>query len=242
MDKIELNLPAFPELSETAKTQIGRLDMIHIIAPTQVGKTLHIEECAKDPRFGSITSFMTRPPKPGESAGAAYFLPNTEETVESLRRQAKEGKILNITQHPATGYIYGSYVTDYTYPYNLMPTLTTVISGFRAVPFRVHKTIAITTDPNVWSERLITKAAQGPNSARDILKRLVEAESCYHWAEQDGQTTWVSLAYNHISENAGHLKQLIVDDNNHDDTHARQEANFMLATIPDMRRQIEQLL
>lgn len=241
MDRIELHFPAFPELSENAKIQIGKLGIVHIVAPTRVGKSIHIEECAQDPRFGSVISFMTRPPKLDEPLDAAHFLPDAAETVASLREQVASGRILNITQHPVTGYIYGTYVSEYTHDYNLMPTLTSTISGFRTVPFRTHKTITLTTDPEIWSRRLIEQVEEAPESAQDTLKRLIEAESCYRWAEHDDQTAWLSLAYNHISENAEQLKRMITGGVNHNEILAREEASTMLAAIPGIREHIRQL-
>jgi guanylate kinase len=238
----ELNLPPFPELSEQFRARIGEAAIVFFAGPTEVGKSTQADALTDryPDIFGSIRSFMDRPIKLGEPADAAHFLPRTPETHELLQAKAAAGEILNIIQHPTTGNIYGTFAEDFVSQYNILPTLTSAIPEFRRqTPFRQHVTVAFATSPGVWDERVMARARGSHEAARDMLKRLDEAQTCLEWCRQDDQTIFFSATPNRIAENTRRLKQIILSEIEYDDTFARGQAEAMLASIPRMKQQVK---
>lgn len=164
--------------------------LVMMIGPSCIGKSTVMEEIVtQDMRFGITGSFTTRAPRPDDSKSYDYIA-STDETLARLCKQIEAGEVVNYTAHPTTHDIYGTYLSEYGHPYNLLDTLATSAGYFRKLPFRNNSIVGVVADPDIWAMRLDQRFPLG-NPARP--KRIAEAVMSFGWLldQSANDVNWV---------------------------------------------------
>lgn len=173
--------------------------LVMIVGPTAVGKSSLMNEVVTlDADFARVSGFTTREPRSNDEPGLYRYLTNA-----AARQLIEHGEVVQFAIHPTTGDMYGTQPQDYPRQFNLLDTLSTVVAGMQALPFKNTVTISLTTDPSAWRNWLLTRY---PEAGEERTKRLQEAVQSIEWSlAQTSQHFWLVNHPNDLHKTASEL-------------------------------------
>jgi guanylate kinase len=149
--------------------------LVMIIGPTAVGKSSLMNEVVKlDSAFARVSGFTTRPARADDEPGLYRYV-----SKETARHIIEQDDVVQFAIHPTTGDMYGTQPMDYPSQFNLLDTLSTVVNGMRALPFKNTVTISLAAEPAAWQSWVLSRY---PNKDEDRDKRLEEARQSIEWS------------------------------------------------------------
>ncbi len=170
---------------------LGNKVIVPVIGPTAVGKSSIMDmACDHNSDFYRARSFTTRPQRPNEADDTYRFLPHNQHTIDELQQKMQQKTLVQIIQHPATGYIYGSEIQDYPAAYNLIDMLPKEMPKIRQLPFGYCLSVAVSTHWPAWHAWFLERHQQNPN-LDDSRARLQEAYENLTWSLDDAHTSWL---------------------------------------------------
>jgi guanylate kinase len=227
--------------SEAVCRELGRKVMVPIVGPTAVGKSTLMEQiCELEPAsFHRVQSFTTRDQRLGEPDDAYRFLKHTQATLDTLQTKVENGELVQIARHSKTGYLYGSELLDYPATYNVLDTLSTEVDTLRQLPFGYSTAIALTTDPESWTEWFMARYRHDPD-VNDAEKRLDEAYQSLQWSRDDRDIMW-AMNYPHDKQQGAKEIIAMAQGGTGSNRGARAAGVLMQNTIPTLRDMIMEL-
>ena len=185
---LENNYQPLPEVAD----QLADKTLIMIVAPACMGKSALIETAAKtNPDFGVVPVFTTRDSRPDDDRAAFRFVPHSDESIAQLLAKIENREVIQYVIHPTLGRIYGTELSDYQKPYNLLATVSTVAQHLRSLPFGRTLVICIVTEPETWKRWLL---ARYPEPSEERTKRIAEAVQSLEWslAQPESDVLWLN--------------------------------------------------
>lgn len=204
--------------STTAAEAIGDKNLIAFIGAFAVGKTTLIEAvAASNPDYTEVISFTTRPSR-GE--GDRYrFIDYSDTSLEMLALQAQEGRLVNFTVHPTTGYVYGTEPSDYKSRNCMLATTAKSFETDKLLPFATVKPVVVVAEPHAWLRRIDARAA----SIKERQARVDEARQSLEWSLNTDGVLFIDNTPCSIALTARTLVQLL------EDSDPRPNANYRIA-------------
>ncbi len=177
--------------------------LVMVIGPAAVGKSsLMRAVTGLDSSFGYVHSFTTRPPRKNETSSYTHI---TESEAQRLHEQ---GGTVTFAKHPTTGNIYGTTSGSYTAKYNLLDTLSSTVTMYKALPFKQTIAISVTTDPEAWTTWLLERY---PTASDERTKRLKEAISSIEWSlNQTTNHSWLVNTPDNLEQTASQLIEMVL--------------------------------
>ena len=191
-------MPFNESLAPSVAQELAKKVIVPIIGPSGIGKSTVMQTiCSLDDRFSHSTAFTTRPQRSNEPSDAYHFLPNTPEHYAQIRQDFEDGTIIQYVEHPTTGHIYGTYVTDYTNEYNMLATLSNTVGGFRSVGFVACRAVMLVATAAEWRHRFF--ARNMPEVEAE--KRIAEGITSIEWGLGQGDAVaWITNANGKLTE------------------------------------------
>lgn len=173
--------------------------LVMIVGPTAVGKSSLMNQVVMlDTEFARVSGFTTREPRTNDEPGLYRYLTNG-----AARQLIEKGEVVQFAIHPTTGDMYGTQPQDYPRQFNLLDTLSTVVGGMQALPFKNVVTISLTTNPVAWQNWLLSRY---PEPSEERTKRLNEAVQSIEWSmAQSANHFWLVNRPNDIATTANEL-------------------------------------
>lgn len=172
--------------------QLKEKNLIMFVGPAAVGKSYlmnHIVD--RDIDFGRVSVFTTRDARPDDEPGMFRTIPHDDQNVTQLLDKIEAGEVVQYAVHPTSGRIYGSEITDYAKPFNMLATLSGIVNSLRQLPFQTTHVIGLAVEPDVWLRRFYDR----PMSPDEQSKRLGEAIVSLEWLLDPAhipEITWVN--------------------------------------------------
>jgi guanylate kinase len=157
-----------------------------VVGPSAAGKTTLIREAARrEPlMFFTVLNHTSRDPRPDEQAGVDFRFESRARMEEGIMRHEY------VQVAPTVfGDLYATAAKDYsTKGVAVLPVLADAIPSFRALPFKVFRTVfVLPPDWQTWQRRL-----QEHHFTTDkLMKRYIEAQRSLEFALTDQQTRFV---------------------------------------------------
>jgi guanylate kinase len=189
-------------------TQLAEKSLLLIVAPTSMGKSTVIRRVTEiDDRFGIVGSFTTRDPRADENGKQFTYIPHTDAGLEHLFKRIRQQELVQYIIHPTTKHIYGTDISHYPKPYNLLDFIYNSIDGIRKLPFKESPVISIATEPSQWAYWFNQRFPEG-NPERH--KRLDEAIMCFRWllAQPIPAVHWVVNGEGMLDQAAGEVVRI----------------------------------
>jgi hypothetical protein len=166
---------------------LRRTILVPIIGPFAVGKTscMRYIEDRYQPEFGRVRSFTTRSRRRGEEADTYHFRPHTKTTLREILESLEKKSLVQAAVHPSTGYVYGTYSSEYAYGYSMLDTLASAIDSISALPFGDIYPVGMVAPAADWLRRI---GERKDNTS----ERIIEARSSLVWLlDQGPDLPWV---------------------------------------------------
>lgn len=159
--------------NENVREQLSEVDLIALVGPSWVGKDtvmrasgLHIVKGGTD-----------RPPRPSEQevSGPGYWFVDTPDEEARFIDDVRSGNLVQVVQHPTTGYIYASRLSDYPETGPAVFDCTPEQRAFGRNLFRSTRCVYMVAPSYVaWQDR---RWESGRGFDADSEARLAEARS-----------------------------------------------------------------
>ncbi|HVV67347.1 MAG TPA: hypothetical protein VHB72_04785 [Candidatus Saccharimonadales bacterium] len=181
--------------SEEVCAELATVTMVPIVGPLAVGKSTCMEMVrALDNDFGRVQSFTTRDRREGEAEDEYRWRGHTQEAVDAIAEEVREGQLVQCVVHPTTGVVYGSDLSDFSHSYTMLDTLSTAVPALRALPFRKMVEMTLVSSPFMWDIGVAARSAQV--SEDELEKRIKEGVQSLEWSlEQGGGMAWIKNAF-----------------------------------------------
>jgi hypothetical protein len=163
----------------TIAAQLKEKNLVMFVGPASVGKSFlmnHIMD--RDIDFGRVSVFTTREPRADDEPGMFRYIPHDDANVGQLLAKIQSGEVVQYAVHPTSGRLYGSEITDYGKPFNMLPTLSGIVNSLRQLPFETTHVIGLAVDPDIWMGRFYERY---PVPSDERTKRLEEALVSLEW-------------------------------------------------------------
>lgn len=165
--------------SDAVAKQLHEKTLLLFVGPTSTGKSTVIRRITElNDQFGIVGSFTTRDPRPDESGKKFTYLPHTDEGLQKLFQGIEKREIVQYIVHPTTKHVYGTDITDYPKPYNLLDYVAGAVPGIRRLPFRSTRVISLSVEPSQWVYWFNQRFSEGHP---DRHKRRDEAILSLRW-------------------------------------------------------------
>lgn len=186
--------------------QLQKKDFIMIVGPTAMGKSTLMNKAVElDDEFARVSGFTTRPKRNNDEPGLYEYIPHTDEGIRSVLLEKEAGTLVQYVISPASSYIYGTRLKDYSGKYNLKDTFSNVAGSLAALPFHTTHTIGIVTTPEAWQKWL---GERYKKDDPELPKRIQEAIRSLEWLLAQPQDT-VKWVYNRPDDIDTSAKELI---------------------------------
>ena len=195
--------------SEEVCDALSEVVMVPIIGPLAVGKSTCMGRIITiDPKsFGRVQSFTTRPMREGEPEHEYRWHDGSPEGLADILEAVEEGELVQYAIHPTTDVVYGSDLSDFSRPYNMLDTLPLAVAPLRRLPFRDMTEITLVMLPRQWQLGLGFRSSQV--GGEEMKKRLEEGRRSLIWSlAQGGDMKWVNNVYNQIGKTAQEVRGL----------------------------------
>jgi hypothetical protein len=118
-------------------------------------------------------------------------LPHDNANLTVLLDKIQRGEVVQYAVHPTSGRMYGSEITDYPKPFNMLATLSGIVNHLRQLPFQTTHVIGLAVEPDIWLRRFYDR----PMGPEEQTKRLQEAAVSLEWLLDPAhipEITWVN--------------------------------------------------
>ncbi len=157
---------------------------VMIVGPVAIGKSTIMNRVVQlDHRFGRVSGFTTRDPRPNDEPGMYRYI-----TPEAFNVMEHTSSIVQYVIHPTTGAVYGTELHDYSKEYNLLDMLAGEVEPSMKLPFRDHIAMTVYTQPDAWLRWL---TARYPDKSVERDKRLEEANLSVEWSLKQKNHYWI---------------------------------------------------
>lgn len=158
--------------------QLQKKNLVMFVGPAAVGKSYLMNKIVdQDIDFGRVSVFTTREARDDDEPGMFRNIPHDDTNVSALLDKIQRGEVVQYAVHPTSGRIYGSEITDYSKPFNMLATLSGIVNSLRQLPFETTHVIGLAVDPDIWLQRLNGR----PMDPDERVKRLNEAVVSLQW-------------------------------------------------------------
>jgi len=162
--------------------------LVCAVGPAGVGKSTTLDIVSRlDSDFGRTGSVVTRPPHERDDPALYRYV-----SPEEATRLIAEGELVNYIVHPTTHQIYGSDLTAFAYPYNMLEALPESLGYFQKIGFKQLHVLYFVSEPSAWRSWFEQRY---PDKTDEYQKRLQEAEISLQWALRQGPRE-VAFIYN----------------------------------------------
>lgn len=163
----------------TITDQLALKSILMMVSPSSCGKSYVMEQVIeRDATCHHVIDMTTRPPRPDDIPGHFIYLPHDDSHVSQYLDRIDRKELVQYAVHPTTGYLYGSDIDGYPGDYNLLETLSSMVTFMRTLPFRRSIVIGIVVQPEQWQQWF---NARFPVGHEERIKRLDEAIMCLSW-------------------------------------------------------------
>jgi|GEM_PF-1117836 hypothetical protein len=165
--------------NETIAEQLRQKSILMMVSPSSCGKSYIMEQAIeRDPTSHHVIDMTTRPPRPDDIPGHFLYLPHDDTHVAQYLDRIENKELVQYAVHPTTGYLYGSDIAGYPAEFNMLETLSSMVTFMRTLPFRRSIVIGIVVRPEQWRQWF---DARFPVGHEERIKRLDEAIMCLSW-------------------------------------------------------------
>lgn len=159
--------------------QLRQKNVLMMVSPSSCGKSYIMEQVIeRDPTCHHVIDMTTRPPRPDDIPGHFVYLPHDNSHVSDYLNRIENKELVQYAVHPTTGYLYGSDIDGYPGQYNLLETLSSMVTFMRTLPFQRSIVIGVVVRPEQWQQWF---DARFPVGHEERVKRLDEAIMCLSW-------------------------------------------------------------
>ena len=174
--------------------QLRQKSILMMVSPSSCGKSYIMEQVIeRDPTCHHVIDMTTRPPRPDDIPGHFAYLPHDDEHVSRYLDRIENKELVQYAVHPTTGYLYGSDIAGYPAEFNLLETLSSMVTFMRTLPFRRSIVIGVVVKPEQWQQWF---DARFPIGHEERVKRLDEAIMCLSWLTDTTHANLVSWIEN----------------------------------------------
>jgi hypothetical protein len=178
--------------NQTVSSQLREKNLVMFVGPAAVGKSFLMNKIVeRDIDFGRVSVFTSRDAREDDEPGMFRYLPHDDEHISQLLDKIDRGEVVQYAVHPTSGRIYGSEITDYAKPFNMLATLSGIVNSLRQLPFETTHVVGLAVDPDIWLQRFNSR----PMAPDDRAKRLGEALGSLQWLldlAHIQEVTWVN--------------------------------------------------
>lgn len=172
-----LQLQYRPNDEITAAMRTKTLAMV--VAPSACGKSYLTEQiAAKDPECARVIDFTTRPRRTDDPAGEFEYFAHDDTSVSAILDAIHRRDLVQYMVHPTTGYLYWTEIRNYPGRYNVLETISSVVTVLRTLPFERTLVIGVVVEHEQWQQWF---DARFPATDPERLKRLQEAVTSLEW-------------------------------------------------------------
>lgn len=211
--------------------ELHNKNLVMFVSPVAAGKSYLMNRIVEqDNDFSRVAVFTTREERLDDEPGMFRYHPHDGTSIGQLLDKIEAGEVVQYAIHPTSGRIYGSEITDYKTPFNMLATLSGVVDNLSHLPFATTHVIGLAVMPGVWLERL---HARYPTTSDERTKRLKEAIVSLEWLLGNKNQTSITWVDNTSSDTTPAIQSIInaVKYNKYDSSAARTIAIDMLAQI-----------
>ena len=168
-----LQLQYRPNDAITADMRTKTLAMV--VAPSACGKSYLTEQvAAREADCARVVDFTTRPRRADDPAGEFEYFSHDDQSVTAILDAIHRRDLVQYMVHPTTGYLYWTEMRNYPGTYNILETISNVVTVLRTLPFERTIVIGVVADSRQWQQWF---DARFPSGDPERLKRLQEAVS-----------------------------------------------------------------
>ena len=223
----------------TISKALAEKTLVMLVGPAAVGKSFLIRHIIEiDSSFNRVPVFTTRDPRPDDEPGIFRNYPHNDESLSSLFDKIEKKEIVQYAIHPTSERLYGTAINDFSGEFNLLATLSSVVTHLQQLPFKQTYVIGLAARPDIWKQRFNVRY---PQKNDEQAKRLQEAIASLEWLLAGRQRSVVKWVDN-SSEQPDNAIQSVIDIvkyNQQGDAQARHYARQMLESA---RRAIKRSL
>lgn len=210
--------------------QLQEKNLVMFVGPAAVGKSYLMNKIVDhDIDFGRVSVFTTRDARDDDEPGMFRYIPHDDANVTALLGKIQRGEVVQYAVHPTSGRIYGSEITDYAKPFNMLATLSGIVDSLRQLPFETTHVIGLAVDPDIWLQRFNSR----PMTPDDRAKRLSEALVSLQWLLDMAHLQEITWVDNSSADESAALQAVIdaVKFNKTGDKLALRTAHSMLERL-----------
>jgi ribose 1,5-bisphosphokinase PhnN len=215
----------------TIAHELDAENLVMFVGPAAVGKSFLMNRLAEqDIDFGRVAVFTSRDARPDDESGMFRYIPHDDAHISQLLDKIDAGDVVQYAVHPTSGRMYGSEITDYTKPFNMLATLSDIVNPLRRLPFQTTRVIGLAVDPDVWLRRFYDRYVEPSEEQR---KRLNEAVGSLQWLLDPANVHEITWVDNTSSDETAAVQSVIdtVKRNKPSDTATLRIAQTMLQRL-----------
>ena len=163
---------------------------IGLIGPFAVGKTTIMTEAAMLSNDIAVAgTITTRTPEERDKDSRYEFLADKSSTYNDLLKRIKSGELVQYAVHPTTDKFYGSRLSDYPAPINMIDLVTSAVEPFSKIPFKRFDVVSVVCPDLHWIMR-VTDRFYTIGSV-ETKKRIDEAIINLEWSLSHDDMLWL---------------------------------------------------
>ncbi len=172
--------------NEAVLSHLPQVTFVAVIGPTAVGKTTLMNAAiARCPALHPVVSATSREPRPGEEDGVdMHFC-----TVEDMQQRIGAGEYVQVVPASKNGALYATAPEDYaTEGVAVMPVMADVMPVFKALPFKIVRSVYILPPSwEAWQQRITSHEF----TPEELERRMLEAGRSLRYALEDPDMLFV---------------------------------------------------
>ncbi len=159
--------------------QLRTKTLAMVVAPSACGKSFLTESvAARDTAFARVVDFTTRPQRADDPPGEFQYFTHDDANVSAILDTIHRQQVVQYMVHPTTGYLYWTEIRNYPATYNILETISNVVTVLRTLPFERTCVIGVAAEQAQWQQWFNARFPEGDG---ERLKRLQEAVTSLEW-------------------------------------------------------------
>lgn len=165
--------------NEEIVNQLHEKTLAMVVAPSACGKSYLTQSIAThDAECARVVDFTTRPQRADDPIGEFQYFAHDDASVSAILDTIHRHEVVQYMVHPTTGYLYWTEIRNYPGTYNVLETISNVVTVLRTLPFARTLVVGVVVETTQWQQWF---NARFPASDPERIKRLQEAVSSLEW-------------------------------------------------------------